>query len=93
MPSQSPLPLQPLPFAARMLASDNDPYCRLERARAFASAWGADLYPLGPCGHLNAESGLGDWPQGLAHLQALQALPRRPAPTAAQAVPTPSTTF
>ncbi|MBU3739426.1 MAG: alpha/beta hydrolase [Rhodoferax sp.] len=88
-----PVPLQPLPFAARVLASDNDPCCRPERAQAFASAWGAGLVPLGPFGHLNAESGLGDWPQGLAHLQALQALPGRPASSAAHAAPTSSTTF
>ncbi len=60
----SPIPLQPLPFKTRVVSSQNDPYCRVERAAQFASAWGADLIDGGNLGHINAESGLGDWPQG-----------------------------
>ena len=29
------------------------------------AAWGAVRHDAGPRGHLNAESGLGDWPEGL----------------------------
>ncbi|WP_114972047.1 RBBP9/YdeN family alpha/beta hydrolase [Rhodoferax ferrireducens] len=71
--SWSPIPLQPLPFKSILVGSRNDPYCSLERAKAFASAWGADFVDAGAQGHLNAESGLGDWPQGQALLRQLQA--------------------
>ncbi|HEY1393609.1 MAG TPA: alpha/beta hydrolase, partial [Methylibium sp.] len=46
-----------------------------ERARQFAAAWGAELIDAGPRGHLNAESGLGDWPLAHEQLQRLQGLP------------------
>ena len=42
-----------------------------ERARAFAVAWGATFVDAGALGHINAASGLGDWPDGHAHLEAL----------------------
>ncbi|MDZ4126948.1 MAG: AAA family ATPase [Hydrogenophaga sp.] len=38
-----------------------------------AEAWGSECLDLGPCGHINAESGLGDWPHGHALLQQLLA--------------------
>lgn len=69
--SWSPVVLQPLPFAATLVASTNDPYCSFERAASFAAAWGATCVNAGASGHINAESGLGDWPQGQALLQAL----------------------
>lgn len=62
-----------LPFPARLLASSNDPYCSLTRAQQFASDWGARFVSLGDCGHLNADSGLGDWPEGHQWLRQLQA--------------------
>ena len=58
-------PLQKLPFHAETMASSNDPYCNLLRARAMASAWGAGFNDIGALGHVNADSGLDDWP--LAH--------------------------
>jgi predicted alpha/beta hydrolase family esterase len=69
--SWSPHVLTPLPFPATLVASTNDPYCSFERAAGFARAWGAELVNLGAAGHINADSGLGDWPQGQALLQAL----------------------
>lgn len=72
--SWSPIPLQQLPFKSILVGSRNDPYCSLERAQLFASAWGADFVDAGAQGHLNAESGLGDWPQGQALLRQLQAI-------------------
>ncbi len=56
-----------------MFASSNDPYCSLERARQMADAWGSQLHNTGEFGHLNSESGLGDWPQAFAKLQQLMA--------------------
>ena len=69
--SWAPIFQQTLPFASRLVASRNDPYCSFERAQTFASAWGADLLDAGPQGHLNADSGVGDWPQGQAILNDL----------------------
>ena len=69
--SWSPLVLAPLPFASTLVASDDDPYCTLARATQFANAWGSRLVNIGAGGHINAESGLGDWPAGQALLQQL----------------------
>lgn len=60
----SSIALQELPFPSIMVASRNDPYCSFERASLFAKAWGSVLVDGGNRGHLNAESGLGAWPQG-----------------------------
>lgn len=69
----APMPMTLLPFPATVVASEDDPYVTLTRARAFAAAWGAAFVDAGPRGHLNAASGLGDWPDGRRHLEALLA--------------------
>ncbi|MEJ7930252.1 alpha/beta fold hydrolase [Ramlibacter sp. AN1015] len=69
--SWAPVPLQRLPFPATLVASRDDPYCAFERARLFAHAWGAQFMDYGEAGHINAESGLGSWPEGHVLLQAL----------------------
>lgn len=66
------LPAAPLPFRTVVVASANDPWMRLERAGHFADLWGADLVNLGDAGHINAESGFGPWPEGLAILERLR---------------------
>ncbi len=68
--SWAPIPVLPLPFKTVVFTSSNDPFCAQERARLFAAAWGAEFVDAGPRGHLNAESGLGDWPG--AHERLLQ---------------------
>lgn len=73
LPSWSPVPLQKLPFKALVIASSNDPFCSLARAREFADAWGADFVDAGELGHINADSGLGDWPEAHAQLSGLMA--------------------
>lgn len=75
MPSWVPIPAARLPFPSLLLGSQNDPYCSLARAQGFAAAWGAEFIDMGARGHLNAESGLGDWPDGRALLARLQAPP------------------
>jgi predicted alpha/beta hydrolase family esterase len=55
---------QPLPFRALVIAANDDPYCAAERSRAMAGDWGARYIDAGRGGHLNGESGLGDWPRG-----------------------------
>lgn len=72
----SPVPLEPLPFAAWVVASEDDPHCELGRARAFARAWGAHLLGAGAAGHINVESGHGAWPEGEALLAQIRAAAR-----------------
>ena len=72
--SWSPLVLRRLPFCSTVVASRDDPYCSFERAKHFADSWGASLVEVGAAGHINADSGLGDWPQGQVLLQALMTI-------------------
>ncbi len=71
LPSWSPIVRSPLPFKTILVASRDDPYCSYEKAEALARDWGAELVDLGYAGHINADSGLGDWPQGQALLRRL----------------------
>jgi predicted alpha/beta hydrolase family esterase len=66
-----PMVRERLPFEATVLYSSDDPYAAPARTQALAEAWGAAAHGLGAVGHINGESGLGDWPAGLAWLQAL----------------------
>jgi len=69
--SWQPIELKRLPFNSLLIGSQNDPYCTIERAQVFASAWGSEWLNLGACGHVNAESNLGDWLEGHALLSEL----------------------
>jgi predicted alpha/beta hydrolase family esterase len=66
-----PIVRQRLPFRAIVLYSDDDPYSAPARALETAAGWGACAQSLGPLGHVNAESGLGDWQAGVALLAEL----------------------
>jgi hypothetical protein len=67
------MPLQALPFQSIVVASEDDPYVSVARARQFAEAWGSRFESIGAAGHINADSGLGNWPDGLALLESLHA--------------------
>lgn len=67
----APMPLDRFPFPTIVVASRDDPYVRFERSRVFAGEWGATLVDVGPKGHINADSELGDWPEGQAILRQL----------------------
>jgi hypothetical protein len=66
------MPLIRLPFPSVVVASTDDPHVTVERARAFATAWGSWLTLVENAGHLNSASGLGDWPAGYALLEELR---------------------
>lgn len=72
IPGWAPIPTQRLPFAATQVISDDDPFCTPERALAVARHWGTSVLRLGARGHVNAESGLGDWSQGMELLRNLE---------------------
>jgi predicted alpha/beta hydrolase family esterase len=67
-----PMPLVRLPFKSIVVASSNDPYVSLERAAAFAAAWGSELINIGEAGHINTDAGFGAWPEGEKLLQRLR---------------------
>lgn len=76
------VPAERLPIPALVLASSDDPYCSVDRAAEIAETWGAHLIELGPRGHVNAESGIGEWPEGLQLLEDFVATARAAAPQA-----------
>jgi len=67
----APVPVQRLPFPSIVVASHDDPYVAFERARHFAERWGAELVDVGTLGHINADSGLGEWGEGRDLLERL----------------------
>ncbi len=72
LPGWAPIARRPLPFRSVLVGSRNDPFCTIERAQALAADWGAHWVEAGEGGHLNAESGLGDWAAGHALLEELR---------------------
>lgn len=71
------VPEGPLPCPSLVVASTNDPYGTLAYARWRAELWQSGFVVAGALGHINASSGLGDWAQGRALLEAFCAcLPR-----------------
>lgn len=69
----APVPCERLPYRSIVVASTNDPFCPSRRAGAYARAWGSEFVRLPEAGHINVESGHGDWPLGLALLHSLLA--------------------
>ena len=60
----APTPAAPLPFPSILVASRNDPYLTMRAARQLAHLWHASFADAGQVGHINADSGIGDWPFG-----------------------------
>ncbi|MBX3610743.1 MAG: alpha/beta hydrolase [Hydrogenophaga sp.] len=67
----APVPHHRHPWPSVLVASDNDPFCPIRLAGAYARAWGSRLVRLAGAGHINVESGHGEWPEGLALLRSL----------------------
>jgi predicted alpha/beta hydrolase family esterase len=57
-------PRSPLPFPAFLAASHDDGYCSFRTAIALARDWNCRFADAGAVGHINAQSGLGDWDFG-----------------------------
>lgn len=71
----APVPFQKLPYRSVLVASSNDPYCPIRLAGAYARAWGSEFVRMQGAGHINVESGHGEWPLGAALLQSLAGEP------------------
>jgi uncharacterized protein len=58
-------------FSPIVIASSNDEYVTMERAKEFAANWGSELINAGDLGHINSSSNLGNWPFGYSILKKL----------------------
>ena len=61
----SPMATGKLPFSSIVVASTDDPYVSIERATYFAHSWGSELVVVNNLGHINVDSNLGMWQEGL----------------------------
>ena len=71
----APVPYGKLPYRSIVVASSNDPFCPVRLAGAYSRAWGSEFVRMQNAGHINIESGHGEWPLGLALLQSLTGEP------------------
>jgi predicted alpha/beta hydrolase family esterase len=58
------MPLVSFPFRSIVVASTNDPRVDLQRAGFFAACWGSRFVTVEDAGHMNEQSGIGDWAAG-----------------------------
>ena len=62
------LPALSLDCPSILVSSANDPWMSAPHAALWARRGGSELIEEGRLGHINAESGLGDWPSGYNYL-------------------------
>lgn len=67
----TPMPLDKLRFPSITVASQNDFYVSISRAKFFAEKWGSELVDVGDASHINTAAGFGEWPAGLDFLKRL----------------------
>lgn len=68
----APIPIDKINFKTIVVASENDEWVSLERAKFFAATWGSEFISIGNAGHINTASGYGQWKQGLEILKMLR---------------------
>lgn len=66
------LPHEPLPVPGLVVGSLSDPWLSWDRAQQWAQRWLLPIVCAGDAGHINAESGHGDWAEGWELLQRLR---------------------
>jgi predicted alpha/beta hydrolase family esterase len=67
----APLPRATLPFPSLLVASRDDPFAGFDAAEALALTWGSQFVDAGAAGHLDAQSGLGIWEEGVSLCESL----------------------
>jgi uncharacterized protein len=77
----APTPESELPFPSVVVASRDDPYIPIGKARRLARSWGSRFADAGHAGHLNADSDLGSWEFGQFLLARLLGRARSADPT------------
>lgn len=65
------LPNHTLEIPAKIIASDNDPWIEASNAAFLALLWGADFLRIKQLGHINSESNIGYWTDGINELHQL----------------------
>ena len=66
-----PMPLKRIAFKTVVVASVDDVWVSLNRAKYFADHWQSEFINVGSAGHINVASGFGEWKQGLDILKRL----------------------
>lgn len=66
-----PIPSDKINFKTIVVASEDDPWVSLERAKYFAETWGSEFINIGKAGHINAASGHYKWDEGSIFLKRL----------------------
>lgn len=69
----APVPRRRLPFPSIMVVSRTDPNMDHDRAVRLGEDLGAGIVDIGDAGHVNIESGFGEWPLGPELAEKLQA--------------------
>ena len=67
----APIPTDKINFPTIVVASEDDPWVSIERAKLFAANWGSRMISIGNAGHINTDSGYGKWDEGLAIVHTL----------------------
>ncbi len=67
----SPTPTAKINFKTIVVASEDDPWVSLERAKYFAGNWESEFINIGKAGHINAASGHKEWEEGFDILKRL----------------------
>ena len=64
-----PIPTGKINFKTIVVASEDDVWVSLDRAKYFANNWGSAFINIGSAGHINAASGHWQWNEGLEILK------------------------
>ena len=67
----APIPLDKINFKTIVVASADDIWVSLERAKFFADHWGSAFINLGNAGHINVASGHTNWDEGMRILKTI----------------------
>jgi len=67
----APFPKNKIDFKTIVVASTDDPWVSIERAKYFADKWGSEFVNIGNAGHINVSSGHSEWKEGLEILKRL----------------------
>jgi predicted alpha/beta hydrolase family esterase len=67
----TPIPIDKINFKTIVVASENDVWVSLERAKLFAENWGSEFINIGNAGHINVASGHTNWEEGVELLKKL----------------------
>ena len=67
----APLPTGKLNFKTIVVASADDIWVSLDRAKYFADSWGSEFITIGNAGQINVASGHTNWDEGIRILKTI----------------------